>query len=141
MAITIDDKPTTRKVKVKRNFERDAYMFMRISGLLLLFLAIQHTFLQIILNDVHDLSVNVVADNWSRLTRRFSEWVLMVFALAHGLNGLKNILEDYVHSDGVMRTIKMVLLAFYIITVVVVSYAIITFDPDAAREAVKALGG
>lgn len=141
MAITIDDKPTTRKVKVKRNFERDAYMFMRISGLLLLFLAIQHTFLQIILNDVHDLSVNVVADNWSRLTRRFSEWVLMVFALAHGLNGLKNILEDYVHSDGAMRTIKMVLLAFYIITVVVVSYAIITFDPDAAREAVKALGG
>ena len=142
MAVTINnDKVTTRKVKVTRNFERTAYLFMRLSGILLLWLAVSHVFLQLVLSDVHDLNVSVVADNWSNWGRRLSEWLLLIFSLSHGLNGLRNVLEDYIHNDGVIKAIRGVMVAFFVITIVVVSYAIFTFDPDAAREAVKAIGG
>ncbi len=141
MTTTIHNNVTSRKVKVKRNFERNAYTFMRISGVILLFLAIGHTFLQLIINNVHDLTVNKIAmENWSNALRRGSEFLLLIFAMSHGLNGLRNVLEDYVHGKGAVTLIRLGLAVFLIITLLVVGYAIIAFNPDAAAAGVSSIG-
>ena len=133
MAVNIHNKSVTqRKVKVTRSFERTAWLFMRLSGIALLFLAVSHVFLQLIINSVHDLNLGVVADNWSNSIRRFSEWLLLIFSLSHGL-GLRNVLEDYIHSDGTMKIIRYGFLAFFIVTILFVTSAIVLFDVEAVR--------
>lgn len=141
MATTIYNNAPSRKVKVKRNFERTAYTFMRISGVILLFLAVGHTFLQLIINNVHDLTVGKIAlENWSNSIRRGSEFLLLIFAVSHGLNGLRNVLEDYVHNKGAISLIRFGLAAFAIVTLVVVGYAIIVFNPEAAAAGLSSIG-
>lgn len=140
MAVNIHNKSVTkREVKVSRSFERTAWLFMRLSGILLLFLAVSHVFAQLIFSSVHDLSLNVVAQNWSNWGRRLSEMLLLFFALSHGLNGLRNVLEDYIHSDGAMRVIKYAFLAFFVVTILFVGTAIIRFDPEATRAVYEAI--
>ena len=51
---------TTRRIKRRSNIERYAFLFMRLSGVLLLLLAVGHMVLQHILRDVHDLTLQVV---------------------------------------------------------------------------------
>lgn len=141
MATTIHNNVTSRKVKVKRNFERTAYTFMRLSGVALLFLAIGHTFLHLIINNVHDLTVGKIAlENWSDPIRRASEFLLLIFAMSHGLNGLRNVLEDYVHNKGGVTAIRYGLAAFCIVTLLVVGFAIIAFNPEAAANGVSSIG-
>ena len=134
MAVHIHEGKTKRKVRAKWNFERTAYSFMRLSGVALLFLALSHTFFQLILNDVHDLSVSKIADNWSRWGRRASEFLLLIFAMSHGLNGLRNIIEDYVHNREAVIVIRAALLGFLLLTFLVVGFAILAFDPELARQ-------
>ncbi len=130
MATTIrNNQVTSRNVQVKANFERYAYLFMRLSGIGLLFLAVGHVFIQLILNDVHSLSLAFVAEQWDDWGWKAYDMLLLFFALAHGLNGLRNVLEDYIHNKGVMRGINYGLVAFLIISVLWAGYAIFAYVP------------
>lgn len=138
MATTIhNNRVTSRSVQVKANFERFAYLFMRLSGIGLIFLAVGHVTIQLILNDVHSLDLQFVADQWDDWGWKAYDMLLLFFALAHGLNGLRNILEDYIHSKAITRAINTVLAIFLVVTVLWVGYAIFAFD----AEAIKALRG
>jgi succinate dehydrogenase / fumarate reductase membrane anchor subunit len=118
---------TRRKVAVPGNKERSAFMFMRMTGLLLLFLAVGHMMLQHIINDVHDLELAFVIEQWSSWGQRIIDLLLLVFALSHGMNGLRNVLGDYIHKPGTMKAVSTALAAFLIITLIVAGLAIITF--------------
>ena len=138
MATTIhNNRVTSRSVQVKANFERFAYLFMRLSGIGLIFLAVGHVTIQLILNDVHSLNLQFVADQWDDWGWKAYDMLLLFFALAHGLNGLRNVLEDYIHSKAATRAINTVLAIFLVVTVLWVGYAIFAFD----AEAIKALRG
>ncbi len=131
MATTIhNDRVTTRQVKVKANFERFAYLFMRLSGISLLFLAVGHITIQIVLNDVHNLTLQFVATQWSKWGWKLYDMLLLFFALSHGLNGLRNVLEDYVHSPKANRAISVFLVIFLIVTILWAGNAIFRFDPN-----------
>lgn len=118
---------THRKVNVPSNKERSAFMFMRMTGLLLLFLAVGHMVLQHIINDVHELDLAFVILQWSSWTQRIIDLLLLVFALSHGMNGLRNVLGDYIHKPSTMKAVSTALAAFLIITLLVAGLAIITF--------------
>ena len=55
---------TTRRIKPRSNLERYAFLFMRLSGVTLLLLAVGHMLLQHVFRDVHNLTLQVVADAW-----------------------------------------------------------------------------
>lgn len=138
MATTIrNTRVTTRSVQIKANFERYAYLFMRLSGIGLLILAVGHVFIQLILNDVHNLSLAFVAEQWDDWGWKAYDMLLLFFALAHGLNGLRNVLEDYIHNKGAIRAINYGLVAFLVVTIAWAGYAIFAFDPNAAAELVN----
>ena len=119
---------TTKPISTKQNFERYAYMFMRLSGIALLFLAVGHVTIQLLLNDVHNLTLQFVADQWRSWGWRAYDSLLLILAVPHGYNGLRNILEDYIHNETLMMWISRILGVFVVVTVIWSLIAIMTFQ-------------
>lgn len=121
---------TTRHIKPRSNFERYAFLFMRLSGVLLLLLAVGHMLLQHVFRDVHNLTLQVVADVWRSWGWRAYDLLLLIFAITHGFNGLRQVLEDYVHNPRTATIISRVILVLIVVTVIWSAVAIFTFSPD-----------
>jgi succinate dehydrogenase / fumarate reductase membrane anchor subunit len=90
----------------KNNFERVAWLFMRYSGLVLVFLALSHWGLQHVFASVHDLTLQTTINRWGTVgeTANFTIWfwrayyaLLLGLAMLHGLNGLRQVAYDYMH--------------------------------------------
>ena len=127
---------TRRKVKVQSNFERRAFLFMRVSGILLLVLAVGHMMIQHVLNSSANLTIQFVAERWNSWGWKVYDMLLLVFAYLHGMNGFRNVLEDYIHNRGTIKVINILLAVFAVITIVVAGIAIAAFNPEAALQAV-----
>lgn len=122
---------TTRLYERRSNFERYAFLFMRLSGIALLLLAVGHMLLQHILRDVHSLTLQTVQDIWRSWGWRAYDLLLLLFAIVHGFNGLRQIIEDYVHDQRKIRIINAILLGLVMITILWSAVAIFSFNPDA----------
>lgn len=108
--------------------ERYGYFFMRLSGVALIVLAIGHMMIQHVLNDVHSLTLEFVRQQWSSWGWRTYDMFLLIFAISHGFNGLRVVLEDYIHNPRTVKILRWFLLIFTIVTIVWSAVAIATFD-------------
>ncbi len=118
---------TYRKVAVPSNLERRAFLFMRLSGVALLLLAVGHMMIQHVLNSSQNLTLQFVADQWSSWGWRAYDMLLLFFAITHGFNGLRNVLEDYIHNRTAVTWINRFLFVFGILTIIWAGIAIATF--------------
>ena len=121
---------TTRHIQPKGNFERYAFLFMRLSGVLLLLLAVGHMLLQHVFRDVHDLTLQTVQEIWRSWGWRAYDLLLLIFAITHGFNGVRQILEDYSHKPKTVKIVNRLLLIAIIITIIWSAIAIFSFNPD-----------
>lgn len=94
--------------KPKTNFETWSWYFMRISGLVLIFLALLHFSITHIINDVAETDSTFVTARWDNPLWRLFDWTLLALALLHGLNGLRWIIDDYVRSPAKRAATKAV---------------------------------
>ncbi len=120
---------TRRKVQVRTNFERYGFMFMRMSGIALLILAVGHMMIQHVLNSVHNLTIQFVAAQWNDWGWKAYDLLLLAFAFSHGINGLRQVLEDYIQNRQTVRIINIILAIFVVITLIWAGFAIASFDP------------
>jgi succinate dehydrogenase / fumarate reductase membrane anchor subunit len=122
---------TTRSADVsnQNQLERYAFLFMRLTGSGLLFLAVGHMLIQHVLNSSGNLTIQFVAGQWNSWGWKTYDMLLLIFAITHGFNGLRGILEDYIHSDSAMMWINRFLVVLAIITIIWAGIAITTFDP------------
>jgi succinate dehydrogenase / fumarate reductase membrane anchor subunit len=135
MALEVDDaaprtQPTRPERRPRQNFETWSWFFMRISGLVLLFLALTHFTLTHITTDVADTDAVFVTERWDNPLWRIFDWTLLALALMHGLNGLRWIIDDYIPSPGKRVAVKAVL---YTVTGALFAYGtltIVTFTPE-----------
>jgi succinate dehydrogenase / fumarate reductase membrane anchor subunit len=81
-----------------RSVEATSWLFMRISGVALVVLALLHFAITHITNDVVDTDYAFVTQRWDNPLWRVFDWLLLALALLHGLNGVRWIVDDYVHS-------------------------------------------
>ena len=96
-------------------FELFAWLFLRLSGVLLLVLALGHLVIMHLINNVGNINYEFVAGRWSGELGMFwrgYDWLMLMLAMVHGVNGLRTILEDYLRP-GKRRTLA--LSALYII--------------------------
>ena len=107
------------------NFETWSWLFMRVSGLALVFLALLHFAITHIVNDVAETDAGFVAERWANPLWRLFDWALLALALLHGLNGLRWIVDDYVRRPGpravtkaVLYTVSFALFAYGTLTIV-----------------------
>ncbi len=108
-----------RRVSVPRNYETIAWAFMRYSGVLLIPLVWIHVILQDVLVGVHAIDLDYVALRWATLGWRVYDILLLAFAFAHGMNGLRTVLRDYIHKPTSRRAADwLILIAWLIITAI-----------------------
>ena len=122
-------KITVRRVELDRNFERLAWLFMRVSGVAMLVLAVGHMVIQHIINSSANLTIQFVAVQWSSWGWKAFDILLLWMAIPHGVRGLYTVLNDYIHSPGIRRVIGGLLAIFVIATVIWATIAIILFNP------------
>ena len=127
-AITEKTGITRRKVEIQSNFERTAFVFMRLSGIALLLFAVGHMLIQHVLNSSTNLTIMFVAEQWNSWGWKAFDIILLAFTIPHGINGLRNVLEDYIHNKTIMKWINILLLIFVILTLIWAGHAIIIFD-------------
>jgi succinate dehydrogenase / fumarate reductase membrane anchor subunit len=110
---------TVRTVSIKPTLESTAWKWMRYSALLLIPLAWGHTLLQDVIVNVHNIDINYVAIRWGSLVWKVYDILLLGFAFAHGVNGLRQVLNDFIHSErGRAITAWALLAAWALITII-----------------------
>jgi len=98
---------------------------MRYSAVLLIPLVWIHVLLQDVLVGVHRIDIDYVALRWAMLGWRVYDIFLLSFALGHGMNGLRQVLDDYVHNGTARRWISWILLAIWAVITAIGAVAII----------------
>lgn len=92
---------------------------MRVSGLALVLLALGHLVLMHLIHNVDAIDYNFVARRYAAAFSwwRFYDLALLLLALLHGLNGLRILIDDYVHpprwhaaATGLLYTVGAVFL-------------------------------
>jgi succinate dehydrogenase / fumarate reductase membrane anchor subunit len=116
---------TPRTVPRPRNFETTAWLFMRYSGLLLIPLVWVHVLIQDVLVGVHAIDLDYVALRWATLGWRVYDIALLAFAFAHGMNGLRNVLNDYVRGNRTRRALDWLLLLGWLVISAIGAVAIV----------------
>ncbi len=98
-----------RDTRPRPGFEAWSWLFMRLSGLALVFLALLHFAITHVVNDVVETDYDFVAERWHNPAWRVFDWMLLVLALSHGLNGLRWIVDDYVRRPRLRAATKTAL--------------------------------
>lgn len=111
------------------NFELYSWYFFRVSGLLLILLAVVHVVIMHVVNSVSDIDYNFVAQRWISPFWRFFDWLLLILALLHGLNGARIAIDDYIPDRGWRIAALSLLWSVTIAFLILGSVAIITFNP------------
>jgi len=119
--------PSTRPTRVAtpRNFETTAWVFMRYSAILLIPLAFGHMILQDVIVGVHNIDIDYVKMRWDLLAWRIYDAALLAFAFAHGMNGFRQVLMDYIRSERAFRIVSWVLLIGWLVITVIGAAAIV----------------
>ena len=126
----------TRHLKPSGGHELAAWYFMRISGLVLVFLALGHLFITHILNNVENVNYEFVAGRWADphtgVLWRLWDLVMINLAVMHGFNGLRQVLDEYVTRPNRRVALRTFIWFGAIFLMVIGTYAILMFEKDQA---------
>jgi len=121
------------------NLELAWWVFMRVSGLILIFLVFGHIWVNNILVDAGTIDYDYVAGRLAQPAVRVYDTFLLFFAMLHGVNGLRYSLEDYVKRPGRRFWWKIVLYTVAGIIFVLGVMTLWTFSFQEMGDAVRAL--
>jgi succinate dehydrogenase / fumarate reductase, membrane anchor subunit len=130
------EKPRTRRqrpsgTRSKTNFELYSWVFMRLSGLALIFLVLGHLLIMNILDDgVQRINFAFVAGRWSSPFWRTWDLLMLWLAELHGTNGLRTVINDYAERAQSRFWLKMLLYASATLVLTLGTLVIFTFDPQ-----------
>ena len=113
------------------SFEIYSWLFMRISGLLLVILALGHLAQMHLVLGVDNLSYRVVAERFSTPFWRLYDLGMLVLAISHGFNCLRIQADDYI-KRGLLWAFTLSLLTILgSLLLLIGAYTILTFQPVA----------
>ncbi len=106
-----------------------AWIFMRVSGVVLLIMVLLHLAIMHIINNIEVINYNFVAQRYATPFWRTYDLVMLWLAFIHGLNGVRVMIDDYVGSRGwrLLSLASLYVLGF--IFLALGSLVILTFNP------------
>jgi succinate dehydrogenase / fumarate reductase membrane anchor subunit len=116
---------TVEQVRISLNYESIAWKWMRYSGLLLIPLSWGHVLIQDVLVGVHQIDIDYVAMRWATLGWRVYDFLLLAFAFAHGVNGLRQVTNDFIKNKSFMRLVSVLLFLFWLVLSLIGAAAIV----------------
>ncbi|MGY0060906.1 succinate dehydrogenase hydrophobic membrane anchor subunit [Streptomyces sp. LZ34] len=123
---------TRKSPKATRtNFEMYGWLFMRLSGVLLVVLVLGHLMIQLVLDGgVSKIGFAFVAGRWASPFWQAWDLIMLWLATLHGANGLRTIINDYAERDNTRLWLKGLLYTAAGFTIVLGTLVIFTFDPN-----------
>ncbi|HEX4016918.1 MAG TPA: succinate dehydrogenase hydrophobic membrane anchor subunit [Frankiaceae bacterium] len=122
--------PRTRPARGRSNFEMHSWIFMRISGIVLIVLVLGHLLIVNILDGgVQRINFGFVAGRYASPFWRIWDLLMLWLAELHGTNGLRTIINDYAERPQTRFWLKMLLYASAVLVVALGTLVIFTFDP------------
>lgn len=115
----------TANVKPQPTYESVAWKWMRYSGILLIPLAWIHVAIQDVIVGVHAIDINYVALRWANVGWQVYDILLLSFAFAHGMNGLRQVSFDFIHGEKARKTTNVVMFILWLAISVIGAIAII----------------
>ncbi len=111
------------------NFELYSWFFMRISAIIMVLLVGFHLFYMHLVLGVDAIAFDVISGRWSSPFWRLYDLFMLIFAWLHCTNGVRIVIDDYVHPRGWSVLAKSILYLFAFVVIVLGSYVIFTFQP------------
>lgn len=129
--MTTIEAPRAARSKSRSNIELYSWLFMRISGLILIFLVLGHLFIMNILDGgVQRINFAFVAGRWASPWWQAWDLTMLWLAMIHGGNGLRTIINDYSERQGTRFWLTMLLYVSTAFTILLGTLVIFTFDPN-----------
>ena len=135
------DPPATRGIEAPRapkrrlagrrsNFELYSWLFMRLSGIVLIVLVLGHLLIMNVLDGgVHRINWGFVAVRWASPFWQTWDLVMLWLAQLHGGNGLRTVINDYARKESTRFWLQTILAVSMVIVLVTGTLVIFTFDP------------
>jgi succinate dehydrogenase / fumarate reductase, membrane anchor subunit len=122
---TAGSPPSVKEVNISKNYEQVAWRWMRYSGVLLIPLVWIHTILQDVIVGVHAIDLNYVEQRFALVGWRIFDAALLGFAFAHGVNGLRQVLFEYIKTPYRRRLLAWSLLIMWFVITAIGAAALI----------------
>ncbi|HEX3778074.1 MAG TPA: succinate dehydrogenase hydrophobic membrane anchor subunit [Pseudonocardiaceae bacterium] len=135
-APALDAPRSPRRPAARRsNFELYSWLFMRVSGLLLIVLVLGHLLIMNVLDGgVQRINFAFVAGRWSSPFWQFWDLSMLWLAEIHGTNGLRTVINDYATKDTTRFWLKILLYTSAVLIIALGTFVIFTFDPNIATD-------
>ncbi len=98
-----------RNVRPAVSSEARWWLWMRITGILMVVFVFPHVIIKDVIVGVHNIDLNYVAQVWANILWRVFDFLLLFTTFTHGMMGLRQVLMDYIHSATGRRTVTWVL--------------------------------
>lgn len=120
----------TSRRTTRGNFELYGWVFMRVSGVLLVVLIFGHLFVNLVAGEgIQAIDFGFVAGKWASPFWQVWDLLMLWLAMIHGTNGVRTIINDYAERDSTRLHLKLLLYIAFVIVVVLGTLVIFTFDP------------
>lgn len=114
--------------------EAFAWLFMRVSGLFLVFLVLGHFLIMHMINDVRETTFDFVVQRWGNPFWRVWDWLLLALGLFHGTIGVRTVIEDNIGAGRARSLVKVALYSVAALMFVVGTVVLITFGSLVPRS-------
>ena len=112
------------------NLEKGGWIFMRVSGVLLVVLIFGHLFVNLMLGEgIHAIDFAFVAGKFASPFWQWWDVIMLWLALIHGTNGMRTIVNDYVTHKTARRVLIWALCLTAAFLIVLGTLVVFTFDP------------
>ena len=137
MAATLDAprSPVRPARKKGVNWEKWGWIYMRVSGVVLVVLIFGHLFMNLIVGDgVSAIDFAFVGGKWADPFWQWWDVAMLWLALIHGGNGMRTLVNDYARGPKLRAALKLAILAAVAILILLGTLVVFTFDPCPAGQ-------
>ncbi len=130
MAMTMDAPRAKTPAKKNTNWEKWGWIYMRVSGVLLVVLVFGHLFSNLMIGDgISAIDFGFVGGKLANPFWKVWDLLLLWLALIHGANGMRTIVNDYVVRPGLNKVLRTLLWLSAGLLILLGTLVIFTFDP------------
>ncbi|PYE52843.1 succinate dehydrogenase, hydrophobic membrane anchor protein [Deinococcus yavapaiensis] len=112
------------------NAELNWWIFMRVSGVVLVFLILGHLWMTYVSVSEKDATFTAVTAKLADPVWKLYDWLILVLSLLHGANGARYSIEDYVRSRPNRFWVKIIFYAVMAALFIFGSIGLFTLTPS-----------
>lgn len=137
--VTIETPRSPRSRKSAKR-EKLAWLFMRASGVILIFLVFGHLYINLFTGEgIKAIDFAFVAGKWADPFWQVWDTAMLSLALLHGTNGMRTLVNDYSERERTRKILNVSLWTVCILLIILGTLVTTTFDPCPDTSVVDAL--